>query len=314
MCTSLRFCTEDFYFGRNMDIDCKWGERVVIVARNYKFKFKHEENIDNHFAMIGTASVVDGYPLFADAVNEKGLCMAGLNFPKSAFYHDSIGNKKHSIAPFEIIPWVLSKCKNTDEARALLSESEIVNSSFNDMPVATLHWHIADSEKSIVIEQTKSGLHIHDNPFDVLTNNPPFEWHEQNMSQYLNLTPNLPDGELNKSKDIEVFGKGAGSIGLPGDFSSASRFVKAAYLKACSVCGESEKESVSQFFHILDSVAVVNGSIRDTGKDYMTTYSCCTNVTKGIYYYKTYNSLGINSICMNDSNIDGDELIEFPME
>ena len=315
MCMSMSLKTKDFYFGRNMDLDYKFGERVVITPRNYKFKFKKEESMDSHFAIIGMASIVDNYPLYAEGVNEKGLGMAGLNFPDNAFYTEKVDEEKANITPFEIIPWVLGKCENVDQTIELLNKTNIVAVPFSEnLPLATLHWHIADREKSIVLECTKTGMHIYENPVHVLTNNPTFDFHMTNLSQYLNLNTSNPQNCFSEEVGINSFGKGAGSIGLPGDFSPASRFVKIAYLRLNSVCKDDEVSSVSQFFHLLDSVAVVNGSIMlDSGLEYMTTYSCCINATKGIYYYKTYNNNQITAIDMNKEDLNSSELIEYSL-
>lgn len=312
MCTSIEFKKKDFYFGRNMDIDCSFGERVVITPRNYGFKLTNGESIASHFAFIGMATVMNDYPLYADAVNEKGLCIAGLNFPDNAFYHavgevDGIG-----ISPYELIPWLMSRCETAVQAKQFLEKAVLVNIPFNDeLPLAELHWHIADRNNSFVLESTRTGLNIYENPVGVLANNPTFDFHMQNLSQYLNLTAGKPCGAFTDVAGITEFGKGTGSIGLPGDFSSASRFVRSAYLRHISVCGDTQEECVSQLFHMLDSCAVVNGSIKTTENQYKTTYSCCVNSDKGVYYYKTYNNSMLRAVDMTKENLDSSKLIQY---
>lgn len=313
MCTSIAMKTEDVYFGRNMDIDYGFGEKVVVTPRNYPFEFRHAGVLKNHYAMIGMASVVNNYPLYAEAANEKGLYMAGLNFPGNAYYSQNIDKSKNNIAVFELIPWLLGKCSGIDEAIALLENINLTSEAFSDdIPPAPLHWHIADKCRSIVLEAVKDGIHIYDNPVNVLTNNPPFDFQMTNLSQYANLSVELPKSRLCRVAQVKPFGKGLGSFGLPGDFSPASRFVKTAYLLANSVCGSGENESISQFFHILDSAAVVNGSIESAPeRPYYTTYSCCINADKGIYYYKTYLNSQISAVNMNNENLNDDCLSEF---
>lgn len=313
MCTSIAMTTKDFYFGRNMDLDYQFGEHVVITPRNYPFQFRRAGLLRQHYAMIGMAAVEDNYPLYAEAVNEKGLCIAGLNFPDNAYYPKKEDASKKNISPFELIPWVLGRCGTLDEAKKLLHITCLVDIPFNkNMPVAPLHWHIADRTGSIVLEVMKTGINIYDNPVQVMTNNPPFEFQMTNLGQYLNLTVDSPQNCFSKSASIQPFGKGLGSFGLPGDFSPASRFVKAAYLRLNSVCDNEEKNSVSQFFRILDSVSVVNGSIVTENKaPYYTTYSCCVNVDKGIFYYKTYYNSQITAVNMNHENLDDTCLKEF---
>lgn len=314
MCTSIELKKKDFYFGRNMDIDCSFDERVVVTPRNYSFKLTNGESIASHFAFIGMATVINDYPLYAEAVNEKGLCIAGLNFPDNAFYHNAGELNGYEISPYELIPWLMARCENAVQAKQLLEKAVLVNIPFkDDLPLAELHWHIADKDNSFVLESKSSGLDIYDNHVGVLTNNPAFDFHMQNLSQYLNLTAGKPCGAFTDVADITEFGKGAGSIGLPGDFSSASRFVRSAYLRHISVCGDSQEECVSQFFHILDSCAVVNGSITTTENEYKTTYSCCVNSDKGVYYYKTYNNSMLCAVDMKKENLDSSTLIQYPI-
>lgn len=316
MCTSIAMkTTGDFYFGRNMDIECSFGEKVIVTPRNYILNFGFAGNLKNHYALIGMASSADSYPLYAEASNEKGLCMAGLNFPENAFYSECIKSGKTNIAVFELIPWILGQCSDIDEVKNLLGNINLISEPFRkDIPTATLHWHIADKNSSIVLESTKSGINIYDNPVDVLTNNPTFDFHMTNLCQYANLTTGIPDNRLIEKSGAKLFGKGLGSFGLPGDFSPTSRFVKASYLLANSVCGKGENENISQFFHLLDSVAVVNGSIELKGNvPYFTTYSCCINADKNIYYYKTYSNNQISAVNMNNIDTESNKLIEFPL-
>ena len=316
MCTSISLKTNDFYFGRNMDIECGFGERVVITPRNYPFYFREAGNMTSHFAIIGMATVIDNYPLYAEATNEKGLCIAGLNFPDTAYYSETFEKEKVNISPFELIPWILGQCETMEQAERLLLQSNLVAIPFSDkIPLVSLHWHIADKDRSVVLECTKEGMHIYENPVHVLTNNPTFDFHITNLAQYLNLTPCTPYNCFSEKVKIEEFGNGMGSIGLPGDFSSASRFIKAAYLRLNSVCECDESSSVSQFFHLLDAVAVVNGSIKiDNEKDYITTYSCCMNADKGIYYYKTYQNSQLNAINMYHEDLESNKIIEFSLK
>ncbi len=308
MCTAISFVSKDFYFGRNLDLEYCYDESVTITPRNYKFRF-----CDIHYAMIGMAYVQEGYPLYYDAVNECGLGVAGLNFPGNAFYllHDE---SKENIAPFEFIPWVLSQCKTVDEAKELLNETNLADIDFSEKLKATpLHWLIADRYKSIVVEPLKSGLKIHDNPTGVLTNNPPFDMQMQNLNNYMNLSAYPARNTFSDKLDLKEYSRGMGAMGLPGDLSSLSRFVKAVFTKTNSVSGESEEEAVSQFFHILYSVYQQRGCVRLGDKYEITQYSSCCNGDKGIYYYTTYENSSITAVDMNRENLDTTELITYPL-
>ncbi len=315
MCTSIAFKTEDFYFGRNMDIDYGFGEGVMITPRNYPFKFRFEKEISQHYAFIGMASCVNDFPLYAEGVNEKGLGMAGLNFPGNARYSESPAEGKTNLAVFEFIPYILSTCDSVDKARSVIENTVLINEPFApNIPNTPLHWHIADREKSIVVEYMADGVHIYNNPMNSMTNNPPFDFHLTNACQYLNLSVDTPLSKYAEATGIKTFGKGMGSVGLPGDFSPASRFIKVSYILANSKCDGDEISSVSQYFHILDTVAVVKGSVEDTrGNCYCTTYSCCMNADKGIYYYKLYNNSRITAVNMYNSDLDSDKLTRYEL-
>ncbi len=309
MCTCINFKSKDNYFGRNLDLEYRFNEKVVITPRNYEFKLKNKSVIKTKYSIIGMAMVVDNYPLYAEASNEKGLSMAGLYFPSNACFF-SEDNTKLSLAPYELIPYFLGLFTKVSEIRDSLNNLVITNTPFNnDLPVSDLHWMISDKEECIVLEQTKDGLKIYDNPIGVLTNNPPFDYHLMNINNYINLTPYY--GKINFSDKINLkeYGQGMGAIGLPGDNSPASRFIRASFTKLNSVCNEDEESSVTQFFHILDSVSMVRGStVTKENKNDITTYSSCINIDKGIYYYKTYNNNQISAIRMTEENKNKKEL------
>ena len=311
MCTCITYLNNDFYFGRNLDLDCSFGETVTITPRSFPFIFRKAERQDHHYAMIGMASANDSFPLYAEAVNEKGLAMAGLNFPGNAFYQQPDG-KGLEIASFEVIAWLLGKCASVTEAEEYLNEMKIVDLAFSDqMPPAPLHWMLADRERCLVLEAVRDGLKIYENPFGVLTNNPPFEYHRMNMNNYMNLTAESPQNRFSDRLDLKPYAQGMGALGLPGDASSASRFVRAVFLKWNSVAPEEEKANISQFFHILDSVAMVRGSVvTEQGTYDITTYSCCANTRTGVYYYKTYDDSRVRAVDMHETDLDGNVLIQ----
>ena len=312
MCTAITYNTNDHYFGRNFDLEYSYNETVTITPRNYEFTFRKVESISNHYAIIGMAYVANNYPLYYDAMNEKGLAMAGLNFPENADYKE-IEDGKINIAPFEFIPYILSQCSNIEEAKGLLKNINIAKINFSDeLPVSPLHWIISDKEKSITVESVKEGLKIYDNPVGVLTNNPTFDIQLFNLNNYMSLSTEPPLNNFSKELNMAIYSRGMGAIGLPGDLSSASRFVKATFTKMNSKSGSSESESISQFFHILESVYQQRGCVHmGEGKYEITIYSSCCNMDKGIYYYITYENSQITGIDMNKENLDSSELISY---
>ncbi|GFI36923.1 choloylglycine hydrolase [Lachnospiraceae bacterium] len=314
MCTSIAMNTQDFYFGRTMDLDYEFGARVIFTPRNYPFTFRREGTLRRHYALLGMATVSEGYPLYAEAFNEVGLCIAGLNFPDNAYYPSDPDYNKANISPFELIFWLLGKCATAAEAKLLLKNTKLIDIPFSaKIPVAPLHWHIADKKESLVLESTAEGMKVYDNPVGVLTNNPSFDFQMTNLCQYLNLTVNCPKNCFSTSVKLKPYGQGLGSFGLPGDFSPSSRFVKAAYLKLNSVCGQDEQSSVAQFFHLLDSVAMPKGSVvTDKDECDITLYTCCMDAERGIYYYKTYENSRLTAVDMNREDLESSDLKEYP--
>lgn len=316
MCTAATYKTKDFYFGRTLDYDFSYGEEIAIAPRNYCFPYSHMDmgTTKNHYAMIGMAHVTEGCPLYYDAVNEKGLGMAGLNFVGNATYHQ-VKPDKDNIATFEFIPWILSQCANVSEAKALLNRINLVDTPFHpDLPVASLHWLIADKKESITVESMEDGIRIYDNPVGVLTNNPPFDQQMQQLNNYMHLSPKDPQNLFSDKLSLQVYSRGMGSLGLPGDLSSSSRFVRVAFTKMNSISGDTEAESVSQFFHILNSVFQARGccEVAD-GKYEITIYTSCCNTEKGIYYYTTYDNHQITGVDMYQEELDGATLSRYPL-
>ena len=296
MCTAITYQTKDHYFGRNLDLEYVYRETVTITPRNYPFRFRQMGTMERHYAMIGMAYVLGDYPLYYDATNEAGLSMAGLHFPDNAVYRpeepgwDNVGS-------FELIPWILGQCATVQEARALLDRLSLWDTPFSsELPPSPLHWMISDRNSSITVEPLADGLRVYDNPVETLTNNPPFDYQVKNLSNYLNLTACVPENRFCTQLNLTPYSKGMGAMGLPGDLSSASRFVRAAFTRMNSVAGDSESESVSQFFQILRSVAMARGCVRLGGDSYeITVYSSCCNTDRGIYYYTTYENSQISA-------------------
>lgn len=309
MCTAVSVTAGDHYFGRNLDYEYDFGEKIVITPRKYEFKFQNGEASGEHYAIIGMALPKNGYPLYFDAANEAGLSVAGLNFPHFARYnHKKEG--KTNIASYEFIPWVLTNCSTVDGAKKLLENLSVTDDAFDEStPPTPLHWLISDRERSITIEQTQKGLFVYDNPVGVLTNSPSFDMHLLNLSNYMSVTAKEPENLFSEKISLAPYSRGMGGIGLPGDLSSMSRFVRASFTKLNSVWEETEKEKIHQFFHILYSVYQQKGCAMVGNGFEMTNYSSCINTDKGIYYYTTYYNSTITAVNMYGENLDTNEII-----
>jgi choloylglycine hydrolase len=314
MCTAATYKTKDFYFGRTLDYEFSYGDEIAVMPKKFPLKFRYMGELSEHNAIVGMGHVVGDYPLYYDAINDKGLGMAGLNFVGNAAYAE-VRDGSENVAQYEFILYVLSKCDNVVQAKELVSRINLVGTPFSEqLPTAGLHWIIADESGAITVESMRDGMHIYDNPVGVLTNNPPFNYQMFNLNNYIGLSESQPENKFSDKLDLQTYSRGMGGLGLPGDLSSQSRFVKVAYTKMKSRSGDSENESVSQFFHILGSVDQQRGLCEvEKGKYEITLYTSCCNASKGIYYYTTYDNSQISAVDMNRCDLDGEALVRFPV-
>lgn len=312
MCTAISYRSgNSHYMGRNLDLEYHYREEVAVTCRNYPFHFRNGCILEHHYAMIGMATIANGYPLYYEATNEHGLSAAGLNFHGNAVYQAKEG-QKDNIAPFELIPWILSQCRSVKEAKAKLQNTNLWNLPFSrEYPISDLHWMISDDTDCIVVEPMLDGIVIYDNPYGVLTNNPPFPYHQHHLAEFMQLSPKQAINHFCQVT-IKPYSNGMGAIGLPGDFSSASRFVKATFVKENAM---DDNDPVSQFFHLLSSVEMPRGCVCMPDERYeITQYSCCCDTKKGIYYYTTYGNRRITAIQMANCPLDANQVITFPLQ
>ncbi len=310
LCTAIRLTTRDTYGGRNLDLEYAYKEEVAVMPRRFPLSFRAMPQSDAHYAMIGTAFVPQTMPLYYDAVNERGLSMAALNFPVYAQYARPTGEGE--IAPFEVIPFVLSTCASVDEATALLQTVTVAAMDYSDTyPSTSLHWFLADKHCAAAVEATADGLTVTADPVDVLTNSPPLACQLAHLALYSSCAPCDPPCACGKTA-LTPYSRGMGGVGLPGDWSSPSRFVKAAYALAHSECDEDEASSVAQVFRLLQTVAHPRGAVRAAdGRCIRTVYSACWNLCTGDYYYETYDG-GRHAVSLFREDVDGDALSRFP--
>lgn len=318
MCTAAFYQTKDSYFGRNLDYDISYGEEVCITPRNFPFHFRAAGTLNSHYAIIGIAFVSQDahgeYPLYYDAINEKGLGIAGLNFVGNAVYGSPVADKTN-VAQFEFVPWLLSQCATVAEVKAQLRQLNLTATPFSsELPTAELHWMISDFNSSITVESTAAGLQVYDNPLGILTNNPPFPEQIFRLNDYQHLSPLDPVNTFSPQLPLTTYSRGMGTIGLPGDLSSGGRFVKAAFTKLNSRSADDELSSVNQFFHILHSVEQQYGCT-DLGDQHFehTLYSSCYNLDKGIFYYTTYHNHQISATTLSHSDLDAQTLTHQPI-
>lgn len=314
MCTAITYKTNDFYFGRTLDYEYTYGEQVVITPRKFPLPLRRMQCLERHYALIGMAHVAEGFPLYYEAVNEKGLGMAGLNFVGNAIYSKPLPGKDN-VASFELIPWILGSCATVKAAVAAMERMILTDEAFSGAyPPAELHWFLVDRDEAVTVESTREGLKLLPNPVGVLTNNPPFEEQLSRLNDYMGLSPRDPENRFSDNLLLKNYSRGMGALGLPGDLSSQSRFVRAAFVKMNGQSGESETESVNQFFHMMGAVEQIRGCCEVREGEYeITQYTSCCNASRGIYYYTTYDNHQITGVDMHRTNLDGRELNCYPL-
>jgi penicillin V acylase-like amidase (Ntn superfamily) len=313
MCTAVRFSDNNghMYLGRNLDWSCSYGQKVVITPTGHQpaSPFGATPHIDH--AVIGMGIVQENTPLYFDCGNDAGLAVAGLNFPGYAQYEGAPVPGKTNIAAYEFPLWVTANFSSVDEVETALAQAAIVDRPINDQfPSSLLHWIIGDAERSIVVEYTADGMQVFHDDADVLANQPGFAWHAENLRNYLNLTPDVPGPVSWRSAELSAYGSGGGMRGLPGDYYSPSRFVRAAYLNAHYPQKNTERENVARLFHTLTGVAMTEGAARMTdGAFEITVYTGGFSARTNTYYYSTYDNPAVRSVALADYDAASAQLI-----
>lgn len=312
MCTAV---SERHLFGRTLDLERSFGEAVVITPRRFALPYLYRPPQTSHLAMIGMAHVAEGRPLYYDAVNEAGLAIAALSFPHACHYHPP-AQGKINLASFELLPFVLGQCRGLGEAAALLCEINLTPDAFlPSLPPTPLHWLIADGSGSLVVESRQTGLEITQNPFGVLTNAPEFSYHSTRVADFMQLGARPPENRLAPELDLSPYSRGMGALGLPGDFSSSSRFTRAFFAKTHTVKGDTPTEEISRFFHVMDTVSLPRGiALTEEGMPILTLYTSCIDTKSGAYHFTTYRSRRIRTVQLRNADLDASRLTAFPTE
>jgi choloylglycine hydrolase len=313
MCTGIRFSDGDghLYLARNLDWTSGYGEQVVVTPTGYAPRSPFGAVPSIRHATIGMGIVEEDTPLYFDCGNDAGLAVAGLNFPGYAEYAAGPVEGATNVAAFELPLWVCSQFGSVEEVAAALPDVVVVDRPINEKyPSSLLHWIIADATRAIVVEHTADGMHVFDDDVDVLANQPGFSWHHENLRNYLNTSPEFPGETVLGRARLTPFGSGSHMRGIPGDYSSPSRFVRAAYVNAHYPGKPSEEENVSRAFHTLQQVAMVDGcAAMGSGEFEKTIYTGLFSSRTTTYYWNTYDDPAIRSVALADHKPSGTELV-----
>ncbi|SFC86670.1 choloylglycine hydrolase [Clostridium uliginosum] len=319
MCTSLTLETKNgqHLLGRTMDFAIEFNQSINIIPRNYGWtNIIDKQERKTKYAFIGMSVIIDGHPILADGLNEKGLMCATLYLPGFAEYSKIEVKDKENITSYDFVLWALSQFENLDEVKIALKDLEIIDKPLSLLNLTPpLHWILSDkSGKSIVVERTATGLHVFDNPVGVMTNSPDFQWHLTNLRQYIAVRSKQFDPITWGDLDLSAFSQGSGTFGLPGDFTPSSRFVRATYLKNNLTHIDNEIEGINGIFHILSNCQIPKGAVvTSEGSEDITIYTSAMCSESGTYYYNTYDNCQISAIKLFNEELDSIHIKSYPI-
>jgi choloylglycine hydrolase len=325
-CTGVTLKSEDgtFVRGRTLEFAQALDSDLIVIPRNYGYTgFAQAENRGlkwkTKFAVAGANFC--GEPYVMDGVNEKGLSGGTFYFPDFAGYQAFDKRKAAAtLAPWQLLTWILSSFATLEEVKKALPEVVVYDAVFakwkSDMP---LHYIITDaSGASIVIEYVGGKLNIHENPSGILTNAPDFPWHLTNLRNYLKISPQGAKEVKVNSFEINPLGQGSGMLGIPGDYTPPSRFVRAFFFAAASIPQKTAEQSVMQIFHILNNFDIPLGTVRSTENKVTmlerTQWITVCDLKNKYFYYRTEHNSRIRVLKLMDCKLDADKIISFKME
>lgn len=281
----------------------EWAESVmnnlyVVVPRNQELQSLTPSGMDgvrfkSKYGFVGLA--VEQKEFMVEGVNEKGLSAGLFYFPNYGKYQpfDQM-EKDKSLADFQVVSYVLAKCSSINDVKRELEKVRIINI---DPRSSTVHWRFTEpSGRQVVLEIVNEVMHFYENPLGVLTNSPGIEWHWTNLNNYINLQPgNAPEHSFGPLA-MKSFGHGSGMLGLPGDFTPPSRFVRAAFFQLTAPQQPNAEGCVFQAFHLLNNFDIPAGTELPMGKASVdlpsaTQFTVATDTGNRMIYYRTmYNS------------------------
>lgn len=312
MCTAITLHGKAPIFGRTLDLPATLGEHITLAESGYPLLVGKNERTATHPAILGSAITVDGDPLWFDAMSEWGLAAAALNFPKSARYGISEPGKR-PIPSYAVIPYILSRCKTISEAVELLATITVTNDAISaDFPPSPLHWIISDGKSSVIAEPLSGGLSVRETACGILANEPPLSYHLARLAELSAIHPGYPENRFYPDVEKWHYSGGFGAVGLPGDFSSSARYLRAAYASFYSRADDVEDGEIIRFFRVAECVSVPHGCVlNEDGAPTRTVYTSCMELDKLVYYIKPYAALHTYAVELRDTKER--ELRQFPL-
>lgn len=326
MCTGIRLKAKNngVAYGRTLEFGKEVHSKIIVIPRNTAFKGTSCSGAGTGLAWKSTYAVVGANALdivgVIDGVNEQGLAGGLFYFSGYAQYQDATPEQStHAIASWEMLTWILTNFSTVKEVRAQLSTIRVVNAIFDAWGIVIpVHVIVHDATgASLVIEYVQGVLHMYDNPLGVITNAPTFDWHLTNLENYIILT-NQNSGSRNiGSLTLAPLGQGSGMLGLPGDFTSPSRFIRAVAYSQSVVQPDDEQHARDTIVHILDLFSIPIGVIKEQDEsdvlyDYTQWTSVC-DLTNKRYYFHTYANRQLYSVDLR-AVASCDKPMMFPMD
>lgn len=323
-CTGIRLQSKDgaVVYARTLEFGFDLDSNIIIIPRQFAMQGTTESGKpglawETKYGATGLNGL--GKMMLVDGVNEKGLASGIFYLPGYAHYQDvKADEESRSMAPHELVTWILTNFATVDEVRDAVKTIKVGSvgvDAQND--VLPLHFIVHDaSGKSLVIEYLDGQLSLRDNPIGVITNSPDFDWHIKNLNNYINLSPDNSAPEALDGVKLGQLGQGSGLHGMPGDFTPASRFVRAVVLGHAAVPGETGEETVRQAFHVLDSFDIPLGSVRplatDTTDEEYTQWTCASDTKNLTFYFHTHDNRRLRRVELLKADLNAKEIQVIP--
>ena len=322
-CTGVRLKSKDgaYVYGRTMEFGIDLKSNAIIIPRGFSLQGTAAQNRPGmawktKFAAVGLNAF--GLDEIIDGTNEKGLAAGAFYMPGYADYQrTTAADDGRTLAPWEVVTWLLTRFATVDEARDALPEIRVAASAAPELNFTPpLHYVVHDAQgNSLVIEFLRGELSLVDNPVGVITNSPNFEWHLTNLRNYSSLRARNVAAASIDGLTIAPFGQGSGMFGMPGDFTPASRFVRAVALGANSLEGLTATDTVQQLLHVLDSFDIPRGTVEEVGQKTptyeFTAWTSASDLKNHVFYYHTLNNRRVRRIELSQFDLDAKRIYHF---
>lgn len=299
MCTTIGFLNKKgIVFGRTLEIGMKLPQNPLYVPPDISFdKDLDGKDIVSKYSIIGSSffNIVS----FGDGMNSAGLVGSANYYPKYASFASEKSKDKRNIHTKNVLSIFLATCKNIEEVRTLAKDLLVLSEDGNGEKSNEMHYFFMDQTgKGIVLEPNNGILEVKENDIGVMTNAPNFEFHKLNLSNYVSLTNKNYDENKFTNYTALKFGEGSGMLGIPGDFTPTSRFVRAAYFVSKTKKDLDVEESVLQAFRILSQFDIPDFSVGEENFD-KTVYTAVFDYVNNKYYVKYHNNPNIQIVDIN---------------